>query len=249
MTDLADLGAAEKFLREHANMLFYYATADRGRKREPHGEPLQVTVVTGYHKTTHWGMMVLNRKTRFASGGLSVEFPLPPARMEATGGYGFSSTVGNFPGATSMRRGPDKPGPRNQSVFVRGFHIMSRKFVFGIKSRQATWQLDSIEFEPLETYSLPVDPFGTSSSAAAFPHTQFGVHQTSTPTLTADVLTDLDPIIRRFQKMARKKARRDFTLDDLISPMAAGNSEENSVCSILFSDSVMLSNNAHDILQ
>jgi len=230
MTDLADLGAAEKFLREHANMLFSYATKDRGRQREPHGEPLQVTVVTGYHKTTHWGMMVLNRKTRLASGALSVEFPLPPAQVNATASYGFSSSVGNFPGATSMRRGPDKPGPRNQSVFIRGFHMMRRPF------RSLGYTLYSIEdtnlldvqvgklTEPLHVDPFPEDPFGNST----FPNTSSQSHDddASASMTTSHVLAVIDTIVQDLHARAANKPGTSFTLNDLISTSSPSGTEE-----------------------
>jgi len=211
MTDLADLGTAENFLQKHAHTLFSYATEDRGRKRDHHGEPLQVTIVTGYHKTTHWGMMVLNRKSRLASGALSVEFPLPPAQVEANAAYGFSKTIGNFPGATSMRRGPDRPGLRNQSVFVRGFHIMSRKFVFGLASRKK------------RTILSP------SLSRRALDRTQGLLYDNFFP---AEPFDDLTSGVFSLQTQAEstKTTGTDFTLNNLVPALREGETENTLVC-------------------
>jgi len=213
MTDLADLGTAENFLQKHAHTLFSYATEDRGRKRDHHGEPLQVTIVTGYHKTTHWGMMVLNRKSRLASGALSVEFPLPPAQVEANAAYGFSKTIGNFPGATSMRRGPDRPGLRNQSVFVRGFHIMSRRFMFGLESRKKKEK---------------VTP--TASRVVTIRSSRF-LYDDYYP---AEPFDDLATGVFSLQTQAEttKTAGTDFTLNDLVPALRKGNTENTLVCPI-----------------
>jgi hypothetical protein len=130
MTDLKSFTSAQNFLKNHAKALYRYATVDRERVPDHVREPLRLCVVTGYHKMTHWGMMVLSRKGRFASSALSVEFPLPPTKIEANASYGFEKSAGNIPGATSMKRGPDDPGLRNQCVFVRGFHITGRRHRF-----------------------------------------------------------------------------------------------------------------------
>lgn len=81
-------------------------------------------------------MMVLSQKSHFASGALSVDFPLRPANIEANASYGFARSIGNIPGVMSMKRGPDKPGHRNQCIFVRGFHITGRSSLFGFGSKQ-----------------------------------------------------------------------------------------------------------------
>ena len=128
IADAKALLPIKSFLRQHVSRLWEFAMKDKGRLDPDRSRPLDLCVVTGFHKTTDWGMAVLRQKVKSHNIGMRIDYPFSPKAVSINSPtYGMQKIQSDVPGLSNIRTGPDMPGPRNQCVFVRGYHILARK--------------------------------------------------------------------------------------------------------------------------
>jgi len=128
IADAKALLPIKSFLRQHVSRLWEFAMKDKGRLDPDRSRPLDLCVVTGFHKTTDWGMAVLRQKVKSHNIGMRIDYPFSPKAVSINSPtYGMQKIQSDVPGLSNIRTGPDIPGPRNQCVFVRGYHILARK--------------------------------------------------------------------------------------------------------------------------
>ena len=128
ITDAKALLPIRSFLCQHASRLWQFAMTDKGRLDTDRSSPLDLCFVTGFHKTTDWGMAVLRKKIKSNNIGMRIDYPFSPKGVSINSPtYATQKIQSDVPGLSNIRTGPDIPGPRNQCVFVRGYHILARR--------------------------------------------------------------------------------------------------------------------------